>query len=126
MPRSLARILLKLRWRPRFSVALVTLVVALTAFTGASIGWLAWREQRAQTRALADAAMAQAAQLVATHTARFLRNAEWSARLGPQLVREGRLDPENFDALETFVLGVLRAHPELTWASYGDRDDRYR
>ena len=125
MPRSLARILLWLRWRPRFSVALVTLVVALTAFTGASIGWLAWREQRAQTRALADAAMAQAGQLVATHTARFLRNAEWSARLGPQLVREGRLDPENFDALETFVLGVLRAHPELTWASYGDRDDRF-
>lgn len=125
MPRSFARILLWMRWRPRFSVALVTLVVALTAFTGASIGWLAWREQRAQTRALADAAMGQAGQLVATHTARFLRNAEWSARLGPQLVREGRLDPENFDALETFVLGVLRAHPELTWASYGDRDDRF-
>lgn len=55
MPRSIARILLWLRWRPRFSVALVALVVALTAFTAASIGWLAWREQRAQTRALADA-----------------------------------------------------------------------
>jgi adenylate cyclase len=123
--RSLARLLLRLRWRPRFSVALVALVVALTAFTGATIGWLAWREQRAQSRALADAAMTQAARLVATHTARFLRDAEWSARLGPELVREGRLDPYDFDALETFVLGVLRAHPQLTWVSYGDREDRF-
>jgi class 3 adenylate cyclase len=123
--RSLARLLLRLRWRPRFSVALVALVVALTAFTGATIGWLAWREQRAQSRALADAAMTQAARLVATHTARFLREAEWSARLGPQLVREGRLDPDDFDAIETFVLGVLRAHPQLTWVSYGDREDRF-
>ena len=123
--RSLARLLLRLRWRPRFSVALVALVVALTAFTGATIGWLAWREQRAQSRALADAAMTQAARLVATHTARFLRDAEWSARLGPQLVREGRLNPDDFDAVEEFALGVLRAHPQLTWVSYGDREDRF-
>jgi adenylate cyclase len=125
MPRSLARALLRLRWRPRFSVALVALVVVLTAFTGATIGWLAWREQRAQSRALADAAMTQAARLVATHTARFLRGAEGSARLGPRLVAEKRLDPADFDAVEAFVLGVLRAHPELTWVSYGDREDRF-
>ncbi|HTK92313.1 MAG TPA: adenylate/guanylate cyclase domain-containing protein [Verrucomicrobiae bacterium] len=123
--RLCARVLLLLRRRPRFSVALVALVVALTAFTGAAIGLLAWREQRAQSRALADAAMTQAARLVATHTARFLQAAESSARLGPAVVAEGRLDPHDFHAVEAFVLGVLRAHPELTWVSYGDRDDRF-
>jgi len=111
--------------RPRFSVALVALVVGLTMFTGATIGGLAWREQRAQARAMADAATAQAAGLVAAHTTRFLRNAEWAARLGPQLVAQRRLDPGDFDALERHVLGVLRAHPELTWVSYGDREDRF-
>ena len=40
-------------------------------------------------------------------------------------MREKRLDPYDFDALETFVLGVLRAHPQLTWVSYGDREDRF-
>jgi adenylate cyclase len=123
----LARTLIarRLRRRPRFCVALVALVVALTAFTGATIGGLAWREQRAQSRALADAAMGQAAELAASHAARFLKNAEWSARLGPQLVAERRLDPGDLDAVEAFVLGVLRAQPELTWVSYGDRDDRF-
>ena len=117
--------LLLLRRRPRFSVALVALVVALTAFTGAAIGLLAWREQRVQSRSLADAAMTQAARLVATHTARFLQSAESSVRLGPTLVAERRLNPNDFHAVEAFVLGVLRAHPELTWVSYGDRDDRF-
>src|SRR5262245_49299290 len=69
--------------------------------------------------------MTQAARLVATHTARFLQSAESSARLGPTLVAERRLDPNDFHAVEVFVLGVLRAHPELTWVSYGDRDDRF-
>jgi class 3 adenylate cyclase len=115
----------RLRRRPRFAVALAALVVALTAFTGAVIGGLAWREQRAQSRALADAAIAQGARLAAAHTARFLRNAEWSVRLGPRLAAERRLDVGDFDAVEAFVLGVLRAHPELTWVSYGDRGDRF-
>ena len=49
---------------------------------------------------MADAATAQAAGLVAAHTTRFLRNAEWAARLGPQLVAQRRLDPGDFDAIE--------------------------
>jgi sigma-B regulation protein RsbU (phosphoserine phosphatase) len=111
--------------RPPFTLALVVLVVLLTALTGGVIGGLAWREQRERSRALVDAAMAQAARLTAAHTSRVLEDAESTARLGPQLVAQGQLDPDNFFTLERFALSVLRAHPTLSWVSYGDRDDRF-
>ena len=101
------------------------LVVLLTALTGGVIGGLAWHEQRERSRALVDAAMVQAARLTATHTSRVLEDAESTARLGPQLVDLGLLDATNFFELERFVLSVLRAHPTLSWVSYGDREDRF-
>jgi hypothetical protein len=56
---TLARTLVRLR--PSFTVALVGLVVLITAATAVAIGGLAWREQRARSRAIVDAAMAQTA-----------------------------------------------------------------
>jgi class 3 adenylate cyclase len=111
--------------RPPFSVALVTLVVALTGLTGAVIGGLAWHEQRSRSRAIVDAAMVQAARLATAHTARFLRDAESTARLGPQLVEQRELDAADTAELERFTLAVLRTHPHLSWVSYGDRQDRF-
>jgi len=46
------------RRRPPFTLALVGLVVLLTGLTGVMIGGVAWREQRARSRALLDTAMA--------------------------------------------------------------------
>jgi adenylate cyclase len=106
-------------------VALVGLVVLLTALTGGVIGGLAWHEQRARSRALVDAAMAQAARLTAAHAGRVLEDAEATVRLGPQLVAQGQLDPADGGALERFALSVLRAHPALSWVSYAGRDDRF-
>jgi class 3 adenylate cyclase len=103
----------------------VGLVVLLTALTGAAIGGLAWREQRARSRALIDAAMAQAARLTAAHAHRLLQDAESTARFGSQLVQQGQLDPEDARALERFTLALLQAHPYLTWVSYGDRGNRF-
>jgi class 3 adenylate cyclase len=101
-------------------------VVLLTGFTGAIIGGVAWREQRARSRALLDAAMAQAARLTAAHADRVLEDAAATARLGAELVQEGQLDSGGDDrALERFVLAVLRAHPHLSWVSYGDRKNRF-
>lgn len=97
----------------------------LTGLTGATIGGLAWREQRARSRTLVDAAMTQAARLTAAHAARVLDDAEAVARLGPRLVELGQLDPGDTRALERFTLAVLRANPHLSWVSYGDRDDRF-
>ena len=111
--------------RPPFTLALVGLVVLLTALTGGVIGGLAWHEQRERSRALVDAAMVQAARLTAAHTSRVLEDAESTARLGPQLVEVGQLDAGSFFELERFVLLVLRAHPTLSWVSYGDREDRF-
>ncbi|HXH83763.1 MAG TPA: adenylate/guanylate cyclase domain-containing protein, partial [Candidatus Tectomicrobia bacterium] len=113
------------RLRPPFWVALVGLVVAITALTGTTIGGLAWLEQRATSRTIVDAAMAQAARLSASHAARFLHDAESAARIGPQLVAQGQLDPSDDTGLERFVLATLYAHPHLTWVSYSDRDDRF-
>ncbi len=113
------------RLRPPFWIALVGLVVVLTAATGSTIGGLAWLEQRATSRAMADASMKQAARMSASHAARFLRDAESTASLGPQLVVQGQLDPADDRELERFVLATLYAHPHLTWVSYGDRDDRF-
>lgn len=121
MPRFIRR----LARRPPFSVMLVALVVALTALTAATLGGLARMDQRARSRAIVDAAIAQAARLVATNAARFLRDAESAALLGPALVAQGQLDPGDDRALERFVVAVLRAYPHLTWVSYGDRDDRF-
>ena len=115
----------RLRRRPSLRTTLVALVVGLTALTGVAIGGLAWRAHRAHSRAILDAAMAQAARLVATSTTRFLRDAESAVRLGPALVAQGQLDPADDRALEHFLLAVLDAHPDLTWSSYGDRDDRF-
>jgi class 3 adenylate cyclase len=75
--------------RPPFTVALVGLVVALTALTGLVIGGLAWRENRAISRALVETAMAQTARLTAGQTTRFLKEAESAARLGPELIVQG-------------------------------------
>jgi class 3 adenylate cyclase len=100
-------------------------VVLLTGLTGATIGGLAWREQRARSRALLDAAMTQAARLTAAHAARVFEDAEATARLGPQLVQARQLDPGDSDALERFTLSVLRSHTHVSWVSYGDRDDRF-
>ena len=111
--------------RPPFTLALVGLVVLLTGLTGGVIGGLAWRQQRAGSRALVDEAMAQAARLTATHASGVLENAEAVARLGPHLVGLGQLDPGDFLALERFTLAVLRAQPHLSWVSYSDRNDRF-
>ena len=114
-----------LRRRPPFTLALVGLVVLLTGLTGAVIGGLAWREQRARSRALLDAAMAQAARLTAAHTARVFEDAESMVRLGPLLVGQNRLDADDTRAVEGYVLAALRANPHVSWVSYGDRQDRF-
>jgi class 3 adenylate cyclase len=103
----------------------VGLVVLLTGFTGAIIGGVAWREQRARSRALLDAAMAQAARLTAAHADRVLEDAAATARLGAELVQAGQLDSGDDRALERFALAVLHAHPHLSWVSYGDRKNRF-
>lgn len=114
-----------LRRRPPFTLALVGLVVLLTGLTGTVIGGLAWREQRARSRALLDAAMAQAARLTAAHTARVFEDAESMVRLGPLLVAQGQLDAGDTVAVERYVLAALRANPHVSWVSYGDRQDRF-
>jgi class 3 adenylate cyclase len=108
-----------------FSIALVVLVVLVTGVTGAVLGGLAWREKRASARAFTDLAMEQAANLTADHILRLFGDVEPAVRQGPLLVGQGLLDPGNPAALERYVVAVLRAHPELAWASYGDRDDRF-
>ena len=99
-------------------------MVLLTGLTGAVIGGLAWREQRTRSRARLDAAMAQAARLTAAHAARVFEDAEATARVGLYLVQQSLLDPNDPRALELFVLAVLRAHPHVSWVSYGDRQER--
>jgi adenylate cyclase len=113
------------RRRPPFTLALVGLVVLLTGLTGAVIGGLAWRDQRVRSRALIDTAMAQAARLTAAHAQRVLEDAESIARMGPELVQRGRLDPNDAQALEAFTQSVLRAHSHVSWVSYGDRRNRF-
>ena len=111
--------------RPPISLALVGLVMLLTAATGATLGALAWREKHAGSRALVDNAMAQAARMTADHAAEFLSHAENTVRLGPSLVARGLLAPDDFRALGEYALGVLRSNPRLSWVSYGDRTDRF-
>ena len=118
-PRMLARV------RPPFGVALVALVVLITGATAMTIGALAWREQRARSRAIVDAAMAQTARLAGAHTQQFLREAESIARLGPQLVAQGQLNPHDDADVERFVLAALQSNPRLTWVSFSDRSDRF-
>jgi class 3 adenylate cyclase len=99
--------------------------VVLTGLTGAVIGGLAWRDQRTRSRALLDAAMAQAARLTAAHAARVFEDAEATVQLGPLLVGQRQLDAADVGALERYTLSVLRAHPHLSWVSYGDRRNRF-
>jgi sigma-B regulation protein RsbU (phosphoserine phosphatase) len=120
---TLARTLTRLR--PPFAVALVGLVVFITGATAVAIGGLAWREQRERSRAIVDTAMAQTARLAAVHVQQFLREAESIARLGPQLVAQGQLDPRNDRDVERFVVAALQSNPRLTWVSFSDRDDRF-
>jgi adenylate cyclase len=103
----------------------VALVALVTGLTGAVIGGLAWQEKRAGARALTDVAMAQVARLTAEHAARFFADVEPAARLGPALVARRLLDPDDSAQLERYLVEVLRAHPQLEWASYGDRDARF-
>jgi class 3 adenylate cyclase len=100
-------------------------VVLLTGLTGAIIGGVAWRDQRARSRALLDAAMAQAARLTAAHADRVLEDAAATARLGAEMVQQGQLHLGDDRGLERFTLAVLHAHPHLSWVSYGDRLNRF-
>jgi class 3 adenylate cyclase len=111
--------------RPAFSILLVTLVALVAGLTAAVLGGVAWREKRAAARALTDVAMTEVATLAATHAGRFFADTEPAARLGPVLVAQGLLDPADTPGLERYLLAVLRSHPSLTWASYGDRDGRF-
>jgi sigma-B regulation protein RsbU (phosphoserine phosphatase) len=120
---TLARTLIRLR--PPFAVTLVGLVVLLTAATAAVIGGLAWRDQRARSRVIVDAAMAQTARLAAAQAQQFLREAESMARLGPQLVTQGQLNARDDADVERFVLAALRSNPHLTWVSFSDPEDRF-
>jgi class 3 adenylate cyclase len=104
---------------------LVLVVAGVTAVTGAAIGGLAWRQNRATARALLETVVAQSARLAAEQTERFLRTAESAASLGPQLVRAGQLDPADPRALERVTLATLRGFPEFSWVSYGGADDRF-
>jgi class 3 adenylate cyclase len=104
---------------------MVALIVLVTGVTGALLGGLAWVEKRSGARALTRTAMVQVANLTAEHAERFFSEAEPAVRLGPSLVDQRMLDPADSNALEHYLLAMLRAHPELTWASYGDRDDRF-
>jgi class 3 adenylate cyclase len=115
----------RLRRRPPFWLALVLLVGGFTALTGAAIGLLAWHENRETSRALLETAMARTARLAADQAEEFLASAESVARLGPELVRTGALDPTDDRDLERFVLGTLRANPGLSWVSYGSGSDRF-
>jgi class 3 adenylate cyclase len=113
------------RTRPPISIALIGLVTLLTAGTGATLGALAWREKLAGSRVLVDNAMHQAARMTAGHAVQFLGHAEGLVRLGPNLVARGLLDARDSRAMGDFALVVLRANPQLSWVSYGDRDDRF-
>jgi hypothetical protein len=101
------------------------MVTLLTAGTGATLGALAWREKLTGSRALVDNAMTQTARMTVDHAVTFLRQAESFVRLGPNQVARGLLDPGDFRAMGEFTLSVLRANPQLSWVSYGDRDDRF-
>jgi class 3 adenylate cyclase len=111
--------------RPSFSILLVALVALVTGLTGAVLGGLAWREKRAGARALTDVAMVQVAHLTSEHATRFFADIEPAARLGPSFVARGLLDPADTTQLARYLVELLRAHPHLAWASYGDRDDRF-
>jgi class 3 adenylate cyclase len=115
----------RVRIRPPISIALVGLVTLLTAVTGATLGALAWREKLTGSRALVDNAMAQTARMTADHAAAFLHQAEAFVRLGPNHVARGLLNPGDSRAVGDFALSLLRANPQLSWVSYGDRDDRF-
>ncbi len=97
----------------------------LTAGTGATLGALAWREKHAGSRALVDNAMQQAARMTAGHAVQFLGHAEGLVRLGPGLAARGLLAPGDSRAMGDYALTVLRANRQLSWVSYGDRDDRF-
>jgi class 3 adenylate cyclase len=104
---------------------LVLVVAGFTALTGVVIGGLAWREHRATSRALLEKVMEQTARFAANQAEDFLRHAESSVQLGPQLVRLGQVDPSDPQQLERFVLATLRANPGLSWVSYGGVDDTF-
>jgi class 3 adenylate cyclase len=115
----------RLRRRPPFWLALVLVVGGFTALTGTAIGVLAWRENYATSRSLLETAMARTARLATDQAEEFLRSAESAARLGPELVRAGALDPDDDAQLERFTLATLRAHPGISWVSYGAASERF-
>ena len=119
---SIARLF---RRRPPFALMLVLVVAGFTALTGAVIGGLAWRENRATARALLETVIARSARLAAEQTEGFLHTAESAALLGTQLARSGQLDVADSRALERFTLSTLRGFPAFSWVSYGGGDDRF-
>src|SRR5512145_1100481 len=113
------------RWRPPFSLALIGLVVLVTAATGAILGFVGWRDKLVGSRILVARAMTQTSRLTVEHTASLLRHAEVAARQGPAFVRQGLLDPADPRVLDHYTLAVLRGHADFTGVGYVDRSDGF-
>jgi sigma-B regulation protein RsbU (phosphoserine phosphatase) len=125
MPRISLAPRARARWRPPFSLALIGLVVLVTAATGAILGFVGWRDKLAGSRILVARAMTQTSRLTVEHTASLLRHAEVAARQGPTFVRQGLLDPADLRALDRYTLAVLRGHADFTGVGYVDRSDGF-
>ncbi len=114
-----------LRRRPPFTVILVGVLGVLLVAASAAIGGLSIVHARRSTFALVAHAMGELAELTVGHTRSFLAHAEQLAAVGPGLVEQGLLDPDDDAQLGRYFTAVVQSHPQLAWASYGSADDHF-
>jgi len=106
-------------------VALVTVLAGLLVVASAAIGGLSILHARRSTLSLVERAMVELSELTLGHTRGFLAQAEQLAAMGPALVEQGVLDPGDDEQLGRYFLSVVRAHPQLAWASFGSADNHF-
>ncbi|MBS2026139.1 MAG: PDC sensor domain-containing protein, partial [Deltaproteobacteria bacterium] len=104
---------------------LVTGVTALILLTAGVVGFSSYLSSRRAVASLWHRAASETGQRVAQRTLRYLEPAVPYAKLTTELAEEGKLDPQNREALIEYLRSAVVANPSFTWASWGGADGAY-
>jgi serine phosphatase RsbU (regulator of sigma subunit) len=102
-----------------FRATVVAGVCGLVLVTGSVVLWLAHRSARAGTEELIGSVFREVSARATTHTRGYVQQAAPVVESLVQLADKG-LAVDDPDRLAPQLLGVLKANPGLSWASYAD------
>src|SRR5687767_12633236 len=103
----------------RFRTVLVTVTLALLLATVGVIGVTSFLSARRMAEDLSGQILAQTAQRIEEQVRGELEMAIGQATLDRALLGSGQIDPNDGNAVARYFTDAIRAHPQLSYLSWG-------